>query len=340
MERQLASIQTIKDLQPIDGADKIEVATILGWKVVVRKGEFKIGDSCIYFEIDSILPKKDWSMFLVDKNRPDKPIRLKTIRLRGQISQGLAIPITLIPDIGDITEGRDVTEFLGIEKYEPYIPAQLAGITRGNFPSYLHKTDETRIQSDPRLIKEFANKQVYVSVKVDGSSVTISHKDGDIQVCSRNLSLKEDDENTYWKIAKQYDIINKLIEIYNKTRINYAIQGEVYGEGIQKNRLGIKGIKLALFNVFNINEGRFLSFDDFKEFCRQIDVPTVPIIYEGMFIWGSVEELLIEAQGTYENGHPREGIVIRPINEFYSQYLRSRASFKVINNVFLEKIGE
>ena len=152
MERKLASVRSISNLSPIEGADKIELATVDGWKVVVAKDVgHKVGDLIIYCEIDSFLPIKEEFEFLrkssFKKMGDQEGFRLKTIRLRGQISQGLIMPISVLnpPDTNiyvEPFEGLDVTEMLGIVKYEPPIPAELAGKVKGLFPSFIPKTDE------------------------------------------------------------------------------------------------------------------------------------------------------------------------------------------------------
>lgn len=336
MNRKLASIQKIKDIQPIPGADKIEVASVLGWKVVCRKDEFKIGDYAIYCEIDSVLPFQPWTEFLRDKNKLDKPIRLKTVRLRGQLSQGILFPTSILPPSFEILEGQEVAEVLNIVKFEPEIPAQLAGIVEGVFPSHVPKTDELRVQAFPEVITEFKGKEIYISQKMDGTSGTYIFRDGEFKTCSRNLSLKEVVGNAYWDMEKKYDIRNKLQAIYNRTSHNYAIQGEVVGPGIQKNRIGLKEIDLMVFNVYDINEGRYLGYVEFIAFCEENKLKTVPILETGVFTYSTVDDLLEKARGVYplSNKH-QEGIVIRPIIEFRSTVLDGRASFKVINNDFL-----
>ena len=148
--RKLVTIQEIEDIQPIEGADSIEKAKIKEWWVVVKKGEFIVGDYCIYFEIDSFLPIKPEYEFLLRGSSPKKMlvdgqekegIRLKTIRLKGQISQGLALPIATIANNLPKEVGTDISEILGVIKYEPPIPANLAGVVKGNFPSFIPKTD-------------------------------------------------------------------------------------------------------------------------------------------------------------------------------------------------------
>jgi RNA ligase (TIGR02306 family) len=335
--RKLASVQEVADIQPIEGADRIEVATILGWKVVVKKDEFKVGDKCIYLEIDSLIPIKPWSQFLEDKNKPGTPVRLRTVKLRKQISQGLVVPFEILEEyIGgryktfDI--GADVTEIMGIEKYEPPIPASLAGKVRGIFPAIVPKTDETRIQSEPGLIAEFQGKMCVWTVKCDGTSGSYMNIEGDHHVCSRNLSLQDDGKNTYWAMYHQY----ALEEILNDMG-DFAIQGEVVGEGIQKNRMGLKGHHLMVFNIYDIRAGRIVSHERTVEMCKQYGLEMVPVYKQAIFDQ-TIEEVIEEAtRCKYPNGSLGEGYVIRPVEPFYSEVLSGRASFKVINNKYLAK---
>lgn len=327
--RKLASIQKIISIKPIDGADKIERATVLGWDVVVRKDSFKEGDLCIFFEIDSIISKR----FLDYESDSDLKVRLKTVKMKGQISQGLIAPIYLLDkyDGIEMVEDFDLTEILGVEKYEPAEKFNL-GMCKGNFPHYVPKTDETRIQSVKGVIAEFSGKKVYITQKIDGTSFTISNRNGEVDVCSRNLSKKESD-CVYWKITQKHDLINKITSL----GFNCAIQGEIAGPSIQQNPLGLNEHSLFVFNVYNIDENRYLNFDEFILLCAELELPTVPILAIKTFDYTSVSDLLEAAKGTYPSGRPQEGIVIRPVEEFFSNRLKSRASFKVINNDFLLK---
>jgi len=338
--RKLASIQKIKEVIKHPNADTLDIVTVLGWQCVSKTGNFKVGDKCIYFEIDSLIPMKhEWARFLQNKDKPQSPARLKTIKLRGQQSQGLCMPLTTVfPGLNDMEEGTDVTEILEVTKYEPVIPACLNGDAKGVRPSYTIKTDEDRIQAFPELIDEFQDKLVYVSQKIDGTSGTYSFMNNDYQVSGRNWSYVESDNNTYWKISKKYQIQEKLKNIYDKSGVNYAIQGEIAGPSIQKNLLGLKNHELFVFNVMNLSTNKFLEFYEFKEFCEKLQLQTVPILQICPFKWKTIDELLNLADSTfYPNGHINEGVVIRPVHEFYSKVLSNRASFKVVSNKFLNK---
>ena len=236
--RKLASIQLIRSLEPIEGADVIEKATVLGWQLVVKKGEFRVGDLCVYCEIDSLLPDRPEFEFLKPRG-----MRIKTIRLRGQVSQGICLPLSILPDGIAFEENADCTTILGITKYEPPIPACLSGIVKGKLPSFIPKTDETRVQVLQQLLSKYKGEKCYISEKLDGSSATFYIYNNEFGVCSRNLELLEDAANSFWKVARQMDIENKLRALNG----NYAIQGELVGEGIQGNKLRLKGQTVLLW---------------------------------------------------------------------------------------------
>ena len=241
MERKLATIRQITDIRPIEGADMIELASVGGWNVVVAKNVgHKVGDMVVYCEIDSFLPIKEEFEFLrkssYKKMGDQEGFRLKTIKLRGQVSQGLILPMSVFGEFGwTAYEGLDVTERLGIVKYEPPIPAELSGKVKGNFPSFIPKTDEERIQNLTKEYEEWkiqSKHQFYVTEKLDGSSATYYIKDGEFGVCSRNLELLETEGNTFWKVAREMDLENKMKSLGK----NISLQGELIGEGIQGNR--------------------------------------------------------------------------------------------------------
>jgi RNA ligase (TIGR02306 family) len=307
MERKLASIQKIASIRPIEGADAIEVARINNWDVVVKKNEFKEGELCVYFEIDSFLPIREEFEFLrkssFKKMGDQEGFRLKTIRLRGQVSQGLVVPIGILngeeemqigiseQPHGDqlqvgpydnalvIEEGVDVTELLAVQKYEPPIPAELSGKVKGYFPSFIRKTDEERVQN---LVKEYAewkeqDLDFYVTEKLDGSSATYYYNNGVFGVCSRNLELAEPEEFVAGMVMcedgierpRQQNSFWKVAqELGLKEKLeaygrNISIQGELIGEGIQGNPYKIKGQTVRFFNVFDIDTQEYYGLPMF-----------------------------------------------------------------------------
>ncbi len=325
--RKLASIQRISKLEPIEGADSIVKATVLGWQLVVKKGEFKEGDLCVYCEIDSILPEKPEFEFL----KPRK-MRIRTIKLRGQISQGICFPLSILPEDVKIEEGKDVTEILGITKYEPPIPANLEGVAKGKFPSFIPKTDETRVQVLQDVLDKYKGETFFYTEKLDGSSATYYYNDGEFGVCSRNLELLETEENTLWKLAREHNIEEKL-KSQNK---NIAIQGEIIGESVQGNKYKLRGQHIYFFNVYDIDEHRFLDLDEFENFFSNLELKTVPMLERNYKLSNNIEELVELATGKSVLADvQREGIVLRPVKEIVDN--TGRISFKAINPKFLLK---
>ena len=323
MLRKLASIQVVEELRPIEGADRIEQARVMGWTVVTKKGEFAPGDRCVFFEIDAVLPQKDWSEFLRARD-----FRVKTAKLRGVLSQGLALPLDVLPP-GEWQVGDNVTDALGVVKYEPPAPKD-PGVLRP-FPSEIPKTDEIRLQSALGVVDELAGQPYYITVKVDGMSGTFARLDETFMACSRNNVLKEGD-TPVWRAARRYNLAERLPD-------GFAVQGEVCGPGIQKNRLGLDEIDLKIFSVFSVYGGCYLAWDETVAFARTYGLVTVDEVERGESFAHSLESLLTLAKGRYPGTkNRREGIVIRPRTEQSSAALGgARLSFKVINNDFLLK---
>ena len=379
--RKLAHIEIIKNLEPIEGADQIEKATILGWSVVVKKGEFNIGDSCIYIEIDSRLKNIECFEFL----KPRK-FKIKIIKLKGIFSYGIAFPLSFlskddvledgweyIPDTNtltsnlmniDLIEGTDLTEILGIEKYDleegealqaskkfklnpkkSYISNKISywkwkfnnwfkkfskkNIEKG-YPKYVPRTDETRIQSySQKTIENIRGKSFTQTIKMDGSSLTVIKNKKNFIVCSRNLALIEDPNNRFWKAVIKYDLEKKL-KSYGK---NIALQMELIGEAIQGNRYNIKGVEVRLFRVYDIDKKEYYLPKDTFELSKKLDIPHVGIVNDNFIFNHTIEELVALAT-TKSIDNPKvheEGMV------FIQNDDPKRFSFKVINPEYLNE---
>ena len=340
MERKLATVRKISDIQPIEGADMIELAIVDGWKVVVAKNVgHKVDDMVIYCEIDSFLPIREEFEFLrktsFKKMGDQEGFRLKTIRLRGQVSQGLILPIVVLnpPDANIYVtpfEGLDVTEMLDIVKYEPPIPASLAGKAKGLFPSFIRKTDEERVQNLASDYEKYRTQnklgmKFYVTEKLDGSSATFYVKDEVFSVCSRNLELLETDDNTFWKVARELELEDKLKTL----GFNVCLQGELIGEGVQGNPYKIKGQTVRFFNGFNIDTQENIPFLQFTEITQKFGLTTVPILDFDFDLPNSIDNMLeyAESPSNLNSNFGREGVVVR-------SYDRT-ISFKSISNQFL-----
>lgn len=337
MERKLASIQEIISLDDIPGADVIQCATVRGWKLVVKKGEYNIGDKAIYCEIDSFLPIREEFEFLRKSSFKRmgelEGFRLRTIKLRGQVSQGLLLPITLLKDriypdqYKRLSIGDDVSEALGIFKYEPPIPAELSGVMKGGFPNFIPKTDEERIQNLTEVYENFRKSNFYVTEKLDGSSATYYMNNGVFGACSRNSDLLESEGNTFWKLARSL----KLEEKMKESERNICLQGELIGEGIQGNPYKLKGQHVYFFNAFDIDEQRYFTLNEFAEIIEVFGLETVPFIFNDFSLPPTIDELLFFAEGksVLNPNTDREGVVLR-------NHART-ISFKVISNKFLLK---
>lgn len=330
MDRKLASVRLIKSVQSIPEADNIEQVVVDGWTCVSKKGEFQSGDRCVYFEIDSFLPVKPVFEFLrrtsYQKMADRDGFRLKTIRMRGVLSQGLALPITILENHRNYSVGADVTEILGVGKFELPIPAELQGVAKGFFPTFVAKTDQERVQNIWDEIKNNISS-FEVTLKLDGSSCTYYYHNGEFGVCSRNFELERSERNTLWKIAKQYDI-EELLRSFGK---NIALQGEIIGEGVQKNPEKIRGQDFYLFDIWCINERRYyLPPERIRWYESHFSsLKHVPVLEKECFLerFATLEEILSFAEGSSLNNPIREGIVLRANT--------SGLTFKVISNQYL-----
>ena len=333
--RKLATIRKIDSLQPIEGADAIECAAVGGWKVVVKKGEYNTGDLAVYCEIDSWIPT-ELAPFLSKGKEPRefegiKGERLRTVKLRGQLSQGLILPLepTCENIVSELIEDLDVSLPLNIVKWEAPINAQLAGQVKGNFPTAIPKTDQERVQNLTKEIRAaFENNLLFeLTEKLEGSSMTCYLKDNEFGVCSRNLDLKRDETNSLWKVAIDSDIEDKM-QIAGLR--NHAIQGEIVGPGIQGNIYKLSKPTFYVFDIYDINKGDYMEPAERQAMIKVLQLNHVPVITNGKDLGiGTVDELLIWAEGksVLNEKQEREGIVFKQMN--------GGMTFKAISNKYL-----
>jgi len=365
MSRKLATVETILDIQPIPDADAIVVATVRGWTVVVKKDEFIVGQKCIFFEVDSWMPV-ELAPFLVKTKEPKeymgvKGERLRTVKLRGQLSQGLVLDphkIMSHDQAHNLQIGEDMTEIFNIQLYEKPIAACLSGQVKGSFPSFIPKTDQERIQNIKNYFEKYPDLEFEITEKLDGSSCTIYNKmndpevgaEHDFGVCSRNLDLKEDENNSFWKVANKY----RLKEILQYLNLNIAIQGELIGEGIQGNKYKLKDQDLRVFDIYDIDKRRHLTSEERLEILEKINTCTyghdeaillgyeectpmlqhVPLLGTLKLKDFTFESLLAFAEGISNLADTtREGIVCKSKELVNGQTI----SWKCISNKFLLK---
>jgi len=336
--RKMATIRRIDAINPIPNSDNIEVATVGGWKVVVKKGEYQVNDLAVYCEIDSFIPTTIASFLTKPGHTPKvyegvEGERLRTVKLRKQLSQGLLLPLTVVSDNGHTiyrVEGLDVSEVLGIVKYEPPVPAQLAGLVRGNFPSQIPKTDQERVQNLGREIIEAAagNLHFEITEKLEGSSMTCYLIDGVFGVCSRNLDLKRDEANSFWKTAIDLDIEAKMRDCGEG---DWAIQGELVGNGVQGNIYKMGGLNFYVYDVYNIQAGDYLRPVYRRALIERMGLNHVPVIETKVRV-ATMEQIIAEAddKSVLNRQQDREGIVYKQVD--------GGMTFKAISNVYL--LGE
>jgi RNA ligase (TIGR02306 family) len=343
MEHNLATLEKITEIKDIPNADRIQVAKVQGYWSVIKKGEYVPGSWIFFIQPDTKCKRAEWNRFLWPKDDPDpagKDIRIKVAKFRGQVSYGLIVDTKYLSP-QDLVEGADVSEKLGVTKYEKFESDEGAGgNNRGrvsNFPGFLRKTDEPRLQSYMGAFEELKGKKCYATIKYDGSSVTFYLKDGKFGVCSRRQDIEEIEGNKFWYVARKY----KIEEYLRKLPYEAAFQAELIGPGTQGNKLQLKDWEIRVFNLFNIQTQYYESYPILHGLCHEFDLPIAKEVWIGQFEFNSVEELEELSKQKYEeNGSIAEGIVIRPVSESRSDALNDRLSVKVINPEFAIKYGE
>ena len=356
--RKLASIRQISEIQPIEGADLIVRVKVDDWYCVALKSEFSVGDLCVYFEIDSfipIIPQVEHLRARAYKKMGDKEgIRIKTIKLKGQISQGLVLPVSSFFDMfvdSDFDEGQelseyffvgnDVSDLIGVEKYEQPIPTELNGQVKGNFPGFIKKTDQERCQNIGRIIFDEHKDTTYeITMKLDGTSFTGFYNKGEDGVCGRNWQLQMDEWNANNTLVRLFvdSNLQSALQAYGK---NIAVQGELMGPKIQANREGLTAYTLYVFDIYNIDAQQQLSPDDRRDTLQalyNLDVDKKIVQHVPIFAYGvtladmgisGVAELLADADGPSITHAIREGKVYKSMD--------GQFSFKAISNQFLLK---
>lgn len=355
--RKLVKLVVVDNIIPHNNADALELAIIGGWQCCVKKGEFQPGDKGVYFEVDSMLPVDvGFFEFLAGRNEREhegrKYARIKTMKLRGELSQGLLLPISHFGDVfgsallqwGAIEEEDKLTEVMQVMKYEPAMPACLAGNAKGNFPSFIPKTDQERVQNIKREYEKcVASGELFeVTYKLDGSSFTAfainESNDYDegfnprLGVCSRNLELKidENEGNAFVQTFFKYRLDVKLHDYLFDTQRQLALQGEMVGPGIQKNFEGLESVQLYIYNVFDIDQQKYLLPNEARMICEELDLDYVPLFDSPMRLPETIEEVIAMADGDSGlNGKYREGLVFKSLDRDFS--------FKVISNKYLLK---
>lgn len=340
-ERAMAYLARIEEVKDIPDADKIQAYRVGGWWVVDRKSVYQPGDLVVYVSIDAWVPHS-LAPFLCKTKEPRvyngvPGERLRTVRLKKQISQGLLLPLSPTCDNieSELVEGLNVSVPLNIQKWEAEISAQLAGEVRGRFPSCIPKTDQERVQNLAAMIARynvdlehglFFQPEYEVTEKLEGSSMTCYLIDGEFGVCSRNMDLKKDENNTFWKVAIEQEIEHRMREF---NLMDYAIQGELVGPGIQGNIYNLSQPDFFVFDIYNIKTGTYLLSHERRSLVNLIGLKHVPVLVPNMMHLPSVDDYVRMADGKSALNHDqaREGLVFKDIH--------GGVSFKAVSNAYL-----
>jgi len=387
--RKLATIAKILDIQPIVGADNIEKVFVRGWQCVAKKGEFKVGDLCVYIEVDSIMPdglseekklawkalNKQMSKVATEEDRMilreamneiikenlipefeflrDKKFHIKTRRILGEISQGICFPTYILP-VGlevmackdELPEGYDLTSILDITQYIAPDPAVMGGDAKGELQAVgILVSDEERLENLNSKYEEMRKFRYFKTEKLDGTSFTAYLKNGEFGVCGRHTNYKQPDDdipfdkmNVYWKAALKIDLEAKMrsltfgnIDASFTGMPNFALQGELIGEGIQSNIYKLKGQEIRFYNAFLIDQQEYVSFNIFLEAMKVLGLQTVPILDVHYELPERALDLLEEADVTYSVLNPKqliEGLVYVAKDEMSIETRITRSSFK------------
>lgn len=333
MTRKLATIRQITELKTHPNADALDIAIVDGWQCVVKRGDFEVRQKIVYFEIDSWIPH-DIAPFLSKGKEPReymgvKGQRLRTIKLRWVLSQGLILPLPIVLP-NDFT--NDLSDFLNINKWEKPVNAQLQGLIKGNFPEFIPKTDQERIQNIFNTLTEEQRSDSYeVTLKLDGSSCTFYHKDSKVGVCSRNLDLKLEGNETNAFVKKFIELgIEEKLKQYG---MNIAIQGELWGVGINGNWEGISTVRFSVFDIYDIDNQTYLNCHERYHICDDLDLEHVPFVASVPTIPKTIEGCLEKAKIPSVYNKSAEGVV-------YKSETNPNFSFKIINNEYLLNGGE
>lgn len=360
--RKLCTVRKVVGIKPIDGADLIEATQVDNWWCVTKKGEFTVGQEAIFFEIDSWVPH-EIAPFLSKGQDPReflgiKGERLKTIKLRKQISQGLLLPLSHFDVDWATIDRENLDELFNIELYEREDASTAGGVPRGNFPYFIPKTEQPRIQNlSGSFLQSIQNETFEVTIKLDGSSVTMYQlppnskyikqvsKDGELNpeiqsgtfgVCSKNIDLRRTEGNAFWDIATKVEMESKLKEFAGGRAL--AIQGELIAPNIQKNYEKVAHPQFYVYAMWDIDLQTYLTPKDASALCKLMGINYVPILHADLDLsqFGSISDIIAYADGAGMNPNvKREGLVYKSN--------QTTTTFKSISDSYLlykEKSGD
>ena len=365
--RKLARIVAIDSIQNHPDASRLALAYVDGWQVVVDKDAFHAGDYAIFYEIDSWVPKSVCPL-LGDTSKPAlykgvEGTLIRTIYLRKQVSQGYLQPIRSLPlsyvstdnagqpptwhfESGDYTVGDDLTELLGVLKWEPELDSSLVGVAKGKYPAIFPKTHQERIQNLGAQWEDWAyeNLTFIPTEKLEGQSMTAYLRNNEFGVASHTLDLEKSDKSIHWNVALDLDLESKLRFLLRRIRADgkvfyedAAFQGELIGPGIEGNIYGLKEHQFRLFSIVMAKGAKVLGLPEVIELGKTLNIPTVPVISKTPVRarQTSQEDFIAYADGEscLKIGQMREGVV------FYCLE-KPGLSFKSVSTQYLGDAAE
>jgi len=334
MPRKLATIARIDGVVNHPNADRLDIVAIRGWKVVTQKGLYQLGDLCVYCEIDSLMPKDnpEFASFSGCK------WKIKTRKIRGELSQGVCFPLNILPPESVKEEGADVTDALGVKLADAEIPLHYRQNTRPedmiDFPHEIPKTDEERIQNlDKDLLDDLekGKRPLYATEKLDGTSCTYYlDENGEFHVCSRNKELLDQTKSRYWEFANEHYVQHQL-ELLG---VPVAVQGELCGPKINRNNYKLDKTRFYVFSIYFPEDSRYATYAEVQDICNVLSfdiVPHVCYIEKGNGMTREKALEMADGPSILNDKAAREGLVFRSV---WGD--RNRISFKVISNVYLQ----
>lgn len=327
----LLSVERIHSFSqhPNSEATQIECAKVLGWPVVIKKNEFKENELIIFVFPDTLVDKENPYFKFMESRK----WRVWLAKFKKSPSAGLVCPLSILDFYNkykkeDLVEGQDLSDLPGFSKFEKNIDFKAILYTKGGFLTHLIDiTNEENLLSNLGVEDEFRNKESYISLKIDGSSMTIINYNNEFDVCSRRLRLKETDNNPYWIATKKYNLQEKLKDL------NIGIQAECAGPKLNGNPLGLNNYDLFVFNIKDLDKMEYLGLDKIIEWCDKLEIKIAPLIqrfvYDETWDVDRLQEIANDLK--YSNNKASEGLVLRPIEPFYSYVLQKNLSVKLIN---------
>jgi RNA ligase (TIGR02306 family) len=331
----------IESIRKHPDADTLSITDAEGCPVIFRTGDFQEGDLAIYVPIEAVVPLSNKAFSFLSDKEGKKTFRIKAKKLRGIFSMGLLVKpsdvlLKKFPEVGD-----DVSGPLEIVKYvEPEKPMKLGGAVREKQPQFCPVYD---IESYRKYKREFVEgEEVVVTEKIHGCNARFTVRKGEddeaprLYVGSRNYFNKETIGNVWWKVARDYPQIETALAKHD----GYVLYGEVYGQ-VQDLKYGTSQedpVRFAAFDVFDLKAGKYLNYDDFLIFCLANLIPTVPVLYRGPYLPEAIEPLAAGDTTIPNAAQIREGFVIKPVVERWSDRL-GRVIAKLVGEQYLLRKG-